>query len=66
MSDSIHLRNAKALEAALRTEILARQELTGRLASLEAQFTMIRQATTDMQAQLQVLRAMSVGTGPIG
>lgn len=66
MSDSVHFRNAKALQEGLKNEVNARQELQGRVASLEAQIAMFRSVLTEMEQQMQVMRFRTTGHGPTG
>lgn len=64
MSDSVHVRNAKALQEAIQREIQARMELAGRVASIEAQVTMLRTAVEEAKQTMNVLRALTTGRGP--
>lgn len=63
MSDSVHLRNAQALNEAAKTDRAAREALAQRVTHLEAQVTMLRQDVENLQ-QRMVLAFTQRGHGP--
>jgi len=63
MSDSVHLRNAKALDARNKQMMVEADTLRQRVQHLENQVAMMRETLTQMDQRIAVLFA-SRGTGP--
>jgi uncharacterized protein YceH (UPF0502 family) len=63
MSDSIHVRNAKALAEAARADRLKSEQLTARVAHLENQVAMLRQSIEQLTQRITLAFA-GRGSGP--
>jgi hypothetical protein len=63
MSDSIHIRNAKALAEGVRTDRIKHDTLVDRVGHLENQVAMLRIELDQMKQQL-IVAIVSRGTGP--